>query len=259
MRLFDHHKLTASAKSNEYREVVITQSVLMLFALFFDDVMTLFSLSALRPCFLSVHLGLNALYFYLLWSMLRGLSESKPLIMGAFVTLVSLLAGVIVLETPLSSLVSDRKLLLLALHGAVLIVQVIVMTRVFKDVFFPSEITANNLWGAVSLLLMFSIAFASVYNMIFLIDPMSVGLEMKPGFDTFSESLYTSLVASIGDTPDYPQVSKLMRDVTTLEGFISSMYLVVLMGRMIGMADPTGPRGRNGSAALSQRKTLSGE
>jgi len=259
LKIFSHLQLTTSAKSNEYREIVITQSVLIVFALLFDDVMAFFSLSALRPYFLFVHFALNGIYLYLLWSILRGLSESRSLIILTFAACIAIFVLGVVLDSPLVSLVSGQKPLLIATHASFLVVEVIVMSRVFRDVFSPIEVTANNLWGAVSLLLMFSIAFAGVYNIIFLAAPMSVGIDMEPGFDTFSEALYTSLVASIGDTPDYPQMSKVMRDVTTLEGFISSMYLVVLMGRMIGMASPAKPVGGNGSAGANHRKTLAGE
>lgn len=239
MELFDHDTLTQKAKSAEYRRIAIIQTILIIVGLLLDDVLAFLSLGELRGYFLPIHLLMIASYFFLLWTILKGLVESRALIMSTFVTLIGVLASFIVLESPLYFLFPDRVHGLVVGHLLFVVIESFVIVRVFKDVFALHEVTTNNLWGAVSLLFMFSITFASIYNIVFLMQPGCVGLEMRPGFDTFSEALYTSLVAVIGNSPEYPMVSEFVRDIVTIEGFGGAMYLVILMGRMIGMATPS--------------------
>lgn len=239
MEIFDHDTLTQKAKSAEYRRIAIIQTILIIFGLLLDDVLAFFSLGDLRGYFLPIHLLMTASYFFLLWTVLKGLVESRALIISTFVTLIGVFVSFIILESPLNFLVPDRVHGLVVGHSLFVVIESLVIVRVFKDVFAPRKVTTNNLWGAVSLLFMFAITFASIYNVIFLVQPGCVGLEMRPGFDTFSEALYTSLVAVIGNSPEYPTVSEFIRDVVTIEGFGGAMYLVILMGRMIGMATPS--------------------
>lgn len=239
MEIFDHDTLTQKAKSAEYRRIAVIQTILIIFGLLLDDVLAFFSLGDLRGYFLPIHLLMTASYFFLLWTVLKGLVESRALIISTFVTLIGVFVSFIILESPLNFLVPDRVHGLVVGHSLFVVIESLVIVRVFKDVFAPRKVTTNNLWGAVSLLFMFAITFASIYNIIFLVQPGCVGLEMRPGFDTFSEALYTSLVAVIGNSPEYPTVSEFIRDVVTIEGFGGAMYLVILMGRMIGMATPS--------------------
>ena len=239
MEIFDHDTLTQKAKSAEYRRIAVIQTILIIFGLLLDDVLAFFSLGDLRGYFLPIHLLMTASYFFLLWTVLKGLVESRALIISTFVTLIGVFVSFIILESPLNFLVPDRVHGLVVGHSLFVVIESLVIVRVFKDVFAPRKVTTNNLWGAVSLLFMFAITFASIYNVIFLVQPGCVGLEMRPGFDTFSEALYTSLVAVIGNSPEYPTVSEFIRDVVTIEGFGGAMYLVILMGRMIGMATPS--------------------
>lgn len=239
MEIFDHDTLTQKAKSAEYRRIAVIQTILIIFGLLLDDVLAFFSLGDLKGYFLPIHLLMTASYFFLLWTVLKGLVESRALIISTFVTLIGVFVSFIILESPLNFLVPDRVHGLVVGHSLFVVIESLVIVRVFKDVFAPRKVTTNNLWGAVSLLFMFAITFASIYNIIFLVQPGCVGLEMRPGFDTFSEALYTSLVAVIGNSPEYPTVLEFIRDVVTIEGFGGAMYLVILMGRMIGMATPS--------------------
>jgi hypothetical protein len=109
-----------------------------------------------------------------------------------------------------------------------------VMYHVFKDIFGKSMVSFDKLWGSVCLFLMMGIAFASIYDILIFIAPMSFGIQVEPGFPSFVESLYYSLVTIGGGTPSFPNVSHLVRNIAAIEGVWGTLYLVILIGRIIG-------------------------
>ena len=86
---------------------------------------------------------------------------------------------------------------------------------------------------------MIAISFASIFELLNLIEPLTFGVALSPGFATFSEMLYCSLVAISGGSPTLPAQSQLVRNVIAVESLGGNLYLVILIGRIVGMVAPS--------------------
>jgi hypothetical protein len=238
MDFFDHERPSAASKTRDYRNVFITQTALIFTALLLSELLRL--IRAPMPIFIHdlVYTILGAAYFYLLWDLLKNFLRQKALIISLFFYLLALFGMMLLLQNPFVRVVEEPTLGFITLHIGLLSVEFLVITLAFKDVFSAQTVTKNNLWGAVSLFLMIAISFASVFELINLIEPMSFGITLAPGFTAFSEMLYCSLVTISGGTPSFPSQSQLVRNVIALESLGGNLYLVILIGRMLGLVSP---------------------
>ena len=221
-------------KQRDYRNVVITQAILVSFALVLEDLIELFGVSADRQFFYSGFLLLGAVYYYMIWDLVKNFLENKIIVWGLLALMVIDFSVLMVAEYPFGKIVSDPTPYLMGVHTVLFLTEVFVMYFVFKDIFGKSELKLSKLWGSVSLFLMMAIAFASIYDIINFLVPGSFGISLEPGFPTFSESLYFSLVTIVGGTASFTQTSHLIRDVAAIEGVWGTLYLVILIGRIIG-------------------------
>jgi hypothetical protein len=187
----------------------------------------------------SVYTALGATYFYLVWDLLKNFLRRKAVIVFLFLYLITLFLIMLVLQNPFLQIVKDPSAGFTILHIGLLSVEFLTIYWVFKDVFSSNNITKNNLWGAVSLFLMIAISFASIFELLNLIEPLTFGVALSPGFATFSEMLYCSLVAISGGTPTLPAQSQLVRNVIAVESLGGNLYLVILIGRIVGMVAPS--------------------
>jgi hypothetical protein len=173
------------------------------------------------------------------WDLLKNFLRRKTVIVFLFLYLITLFLIMLVLQNPFLQIVKDPSAGFTILHIGLLSVEFLTIYWVFKDVFSSNNITKNNLWGAVSLFLMIAISFASIFELLNLIEPLTFGVALSPGFATFSEMLYCSLVAISGGTPTLPAQSQLVRNVIAVESLGGNLYLVILIGRIVGMVAPS--------------------
>lgn len=221
-------------KQRDYRNVVITQGVLVSIALVLQDIVELFGASAERQVFFSIFLLLGAVYYYMLWDLVKNFVKNKVIVYGLLALMVVDFITLMIAEFPFGKIVNDPSPYLIFVHTLLFLSEVFVMYYVFRDIFGKHDVSFGKLWGSVSLFLMMAIAFASIFDIINLIAPGSFGVPLEPGFPTFSESLYFSLVTIGGGTTSFPTVSHLVRDVSAIEGVWGTLYLVILIGRIIG-------------------------
>ena len=239
MDFFDHEKPSAAAKTRDYRNVFIIQSALIFVALFLAEIIRLCRAPMFTVIHDSVYTALGATYFYLVWDLLKNFLRRKAVIVFLFLYLITLFLIMLVLQNPFLQIVKDPSVGFTILHLGLLSVEFLTISLVFKDVFSSHNITKNNLWGAVSLFLMIAISFASIFELLNLIEPLTFGVALSPGFATFSEMLYCSLVAISGGTPTLPAQSQLVRNVIAVESLGGNLYLVILIGRIVGMVAPS--------------------
>lgn len=234
MDFFDHENPTPAARTKDYRNVFVIQAALLTTALLLADILHMLHVSEFKTLHHSVYLVLGGTYFYLLWDLLKNFLKSRIVIASLFFYILLMLTAVFILQNPFFTWVSNPVPGLIIVHAGLIAIEVLAIVSVFRDVFSPRNITKNNLWGAVSLFLMMTISFASFYDLLNLIAPGSFGFPLEPGFRTYSESLYCSLVAIGGGTPSYSSPTLLVRNVVALEGIVGNLYLVVLIGRILG-------------------------
>ena len=221
-------------KQRDYRNVVFTQAVLVAIALLLEDFIDLFGGNSQRQFFYSAFLVLATIYYYLIWDLVRNFVKNRVMVYGLLVLMVVDFGTLFIAEFPFGKIISDPSPYLIMVHSILFLTEMYVMYHVFTDIFGKNEVSFSKLWGSVGLFIMMAIAFASIYEVINMVVPGSFGVPLEVGFPTFSESLYFSLVTISGGAPLLPDISHLVRDVAAIEGVLGTLYLVILIGRIIG-------------------------
>ena len=234
MNFFDPERCSEPSKVRDYRNVFITQSALIFVALFLAEILRL--LRAPMPVVIHdcIYTVLGAAYFYLLWDLIKNFIQHRVIIMALFCYLAILFGMMLLLQNPFFEIIQNTSHGFAVLHIGLLTVEVLTISLAFRDVFGSRTVTNNNLWGAVSLFLMIAISFASVYELLNLLEPSSFGIPLAPGFSTFSEMLHCSLLAISGSSPSLQPQTVLVRNVIAIESLGGNLYLVILIGRMLG-------------------------
>ncbi|MGB3075211.1 MAG: hypothetical protein WBB36_07810 [Chitinophagales bacterium] len=228
-----YHKSGESSKQRDYRNVVIAQAILVSIALLLEDMVNLFGMGAERQMFYSVFLMLGAVYYYMLWDLVRNFVQQPVIVYGILLVMLFGFLTLFIAEFPFGKIVNDPSSYLITVHTLLFLTEIFVMYHAFRDVFRKDEVSYGKLWGSVSLFIMMAIAFASIYDILSILQPGSFGIALEPGFPSFSESLYFSVVTISGGVPDFSEVSHFIRDIAALEAVLGALYLVILIGRII--------------------------
>jgi hypothetical protein len=108
------------------------------------------------------------------------------------------------------------------------------------DVFTTTEVDADTICGSVSVYLLISGVFASVYSILILIEPSSfllpeapIGADVSLGPDRLMAYFSLITITTVGYGDITPQ-SELARSLANLEAIIGQVYLTVLVARLIG-------------------------
>ena len=231
---FLNHRTAAASKTKDYRNVVIIQSLIVGAALLLADVLQLVNMLNSRQIYFTAYLILSTTYFYLLWDLAKNFLRRRTVIGFMFCWLVVLFVLMVLVENPFVDVIQHKVTWLLIIHSGLFAMEAGFIALTFHDVFSSESVTKNNLWGAVALFLMITISFASLYDIINMLQPTSFGLLLEAGFPAYTESLYCSLVAVTGGFPAFTGVSHLIRNLVTIEGFAGTLFLVILIGRILG-------------------------
>ncbi len=236
IEMFEPEELKPVAKTRQYREVVILQACVILSSMLLDDIFSVLQLSRQEWVFVSLHLAMTAAYFFVIWGLVRGLSKSPWMLMLFFAAIVSIFGISLAATNPFLRVFEDPRPWLIGEHALAAAVGMWVTFLVFRDIFLARSVTGNDVWGAVCILLLITLFFAGLFNILILIDPGAIGVAAEPGYGSVSEALYSSMCAIIGNSPAYSSMSYPARNLVAVEGFIGNLYLVVLMGRLINLA-----------------------
>ena len=108
------------------------------------------------------------------------------------------------------------------------------------DVFTTKEVDADTICGSISVYLLISGVFATVYSIQLLVDPASfflpeqpVGADASLGPDRLMAYFSLITITTVGYGDITPQ-SELARSLANLEAIIGQVYLTVLVARLVG-------------------------
>lgn len=101
-----------------------------------------------------------------------------------------------------------------------------------------SRVTTSTLCNAVSVYLLMGIAWASMYQMLVLLDPAAIGPASSG--TAFAEHLYFSFttLTTLG-YGDVTPVSHYARSLVMVESVIGPMYLAILIARLVSLHERT--------------------
>ncbi len=117
-----------------------------------------------------------------------------------------------------------------------------VLIAVFADVIRSRRVTADTIFGAVAVYLLFGVVVAMLFQFLNNIDPGSViasvgeATNIVERYDQFGEILYFSFVTltSVG-YGDLTPIAAPARSLAMFEGIVGQLYLAILIARLVGI------------------------
>ena len=228
-------------KRRDYRLTVYVQMALLFSELVLEDLAKLFAWPLALGVLKAIFFTLSGVYLFSLWDMLRNFTLKRWIIRGVLASISLAFFTLVVTDLFMGSTLQDYPRIRLTCHLALWSVQMIVAGFALRDLFQGPGGDVDKLWGSACLFFMSGFVFAELYFCILLKDPIAFGHQLPQAYWGLFESLYLSLTALIGiDNNAYPDCSRLVRNITLIEGAWSQLYLVLLIGRLMSK-DPTPP------------------
>src|SRR5688572_3888618 len=168
-------------KQRDYRNIVVVQIIIIVFGLTLTEFLEGGSRTPLAKAIITVFSVFGIVYAFLLLDLLKNFTKNKFLIRLYFFVLIGItLAGTLV-EFPYYRIweVPNRQVYLFSIHGLLFPIEVTVITFAIRDIFSGEFLTADKLWGAACVFLMTGISFGSLYDLICIINPGSMGKEIE--------------------------------------------------------------------------------
>jgi len=223
-------------KAKDYRNVVIIQIMIVVLGLVLYEPLLEDSTSAISKFIITLFSTFGAVYAFLLWDLLRNFTANKGLITVILVLLVGIVVAGILVEFPYYQIVhvSDRQAYLLALHGVLFPIEVTVISFAIRDLFSAGFITSDKLWGAACVFLMVGISFGSLYDLITIARPGSLGVDIELGLPNYAECVTYSFSVLGGIDSDLRPV-KLIKNISIIESVWGVLYAMLIIGKLLGL------------------------
>jgi|GEM_PF-360005 hypothetical protein len=226
-------------KQHDYRNVVITQILIVTLGLTLSGPVLEDSTSNISKFIIVVFFGFGTVYNFLLWDLLRNFTKNKTLIVLIFCVLVGMILFGTLTEFPYYKFIEmDRRTVLLIIHGSLFPIEIIIISFAIRDIFMDDYFTPDKLWGAAAVFLMVGISFGSLYDLICTISPGSLNPDLELGFPTYSECVNYSFCVIGGLDTDQPSAAKIIRNISVLEAVWSTLFTVLIIGKLLGLPKP---------------------
>jgi len=223
-------------KAKDYRNVVILQVILVGFGLLLYEPLLEDSSSDISKLIITLFSSFGAIYAFLLWDLLRNFTDNKYLILTILILLLGIVIAGVVVEFPYYHLieVSDRQTYLFVLHSILFPIEVTVIAFAIRDLFSAGFITSDKLWGAACVFLMVGISFGSLYDLISIARPGSLGVNIELGLPNYSECVTYSFGVLGGIDTDL-KPSKLIKNISIIESVWGVLYAMLIIGKLLGL------------------------
>lgn len=228
-------------KRKDYRNVVLNQIIIIVLGLTLSEFLVEGAQTTPASKFvISVYTFFGGVYSFLLWDLLRDFTQNKILINTVFVVLLTILVVGILTEFPYYKVLhfEDRQTFLLSLHAPVFVIEVTIIGFVIRDIFSGEYLTPDKLWGSACSFLMIGISFGSLYHLICILRPGSLGDNLDIGFANYSECAAYSMSILGGAEPGHPDAIKLIKNISTIEAVWSNLFVVLIIGKLMGLPRP---------------------
>lgn len=227
-------------KQKDYRNVVITQVIivtlgLVLYAPLLDD-----PTSQVSKFLITLFSAFGGLYAFLLWDLLRNFTQSRTLILTILVILIAISIFGILMEFPYYQAIhiENRQAALLLIHGLLFPIEVTIISFAIRDIFMGQYFTTDKLWGSACVFLMIGISFGSLYDLICIAMPGSLGVDIALGIPNYSECVSYSFHVLGGIDTDYPDANKLIKNISVIEAVWGTLFTVLIIGNLMILPKP---------------------
>lgn len=240
LRIFQGKELQTE-KRKDYRNVVFMQVLIIVLGLTLSEFLVDGEQTTPASKFVvSVFTLFGVTYSFLLWDLLRDFTSNRVLINTVLIVLATIVVVGTLSEFPYYKVLhwENRRLLLIALHLPVFLVEVIVVSFAMRDLFSGEFLTPDKLWGSAAIYLMIGIAFGSLFHLICIFRPGSLGDNLDIGFANYAEcSAYTMSILG-GADPGHPDATRLIKNIGVIEAVWSNLFVVLIVGKLMGLPRP---------------------
>jgi hypothetical protein len=223
-------------KAKDYRNIVFIQLIIVVAGLTLTEPLLEDSQSSLSKLIITIFSAFAAIYAFLLWDLLRNFTDSKFIIILIFITLTIIVITGLLGEFPYYQVmkVHDRQTYLFILHGVLFPIEVTVILFALRDLFSEGFLTSDKLWGAACVFLMVGISFGSLYDLITIARPGSLGMNIELGLPNYSECVAYSF-SVLGGIDSGLQPSKLIKNISIIESVWGMLYGMLIIGKLLGL------------------------
>ena len=118
-----------------------------------------------------------------------------------------------------------------------LILQGICVYFMCINLFLDSNPIQEKLWASVCVYFMLAATFGTIYSIIGIVNPNSFGVQLNNPMEVYILGLVYSFNVVSGLDPIYEHTSETMRMTAVLESICSMLFMVILIGRLLGSKD----------------------
>jgi hypothetical protein len=224
-------------KQKDYRNVVLIQIVIIVLGLTLSEPLIADPRSAESKMIITVYSFFGAAYAFLLWDLMRNFTDTRWLIITIFTVLSGIVVVGILVEFPYYQIlqVPDRQQYLLTIHGFLFPIEITVIGFTIRDIFSGKFLASDKLWGAACVYLMIGISFGSLYDLITIARPGSLGVNAELGWANYSECVKFSFGILGGVDSGIDDPSRLIRNISVFEGVWGQIYAMLIIGKLLGL------------------------
>ncbi len=237
-----HFRLIKSLKGIElqkerlksFKIVVLVEVILILLALLLPETLKMFKVEAYVLISELIFPTVAMVLIILWWDMLRIYTSSKVLIISLLVVMVVFFLSNIVLLNPFDPLLtgSAHDVYSTFLMLFILLLEVILIRITIVEIFRNDLSLNENLWGAVFIYLTTGAAFASIYTIIFVLDPTQIAIGMPKSPISYQKMMAYSFTVLGGLDNPYDTLSHLVLNISTVEAIMGNLFIVFVVGRL---------------------------
>jgi hypothetical protein len=228
-------------KIKDYKNIVALQSMIILSALLLKDILAMAGMSIESSnVFRDVlFLLLGGVYVFILWDLLRNFTRNKRLVVVLLFLIVAALGLAAVTVNPFFHIhesEQEQRIYLFFIHSVLFAVESTVILHSIYDIFAGHRLSEEKIWGSACIFLMIGISFGSLYDLINIINPGSMGVPLALGLESYTVCISYSMTI-IGGHEAYPNAIPLIMNLSVVEAVWSNLFVVLLVGRLLGKPD----------------------
>jgi hypothetical protein len=223
-------------KTKDYRRIVLIQVVIVSFGLVLSEPLLADSKSDASKLIISIFSLFAAVYAFLQWDLLRNFTDNRIVLNAILIALILVIVTGILVEFPYYQIIQvpNRQAYLLTLRGVLFPIEVTVISFAIHDLFSGSHMTPDKLWGEACIFLMIGISFGSLFDLISVAKPESLGVAIELGVPNYAECVTYSF-SILGGVDSGLQPSRLIRNISILEAVWGGLYGMLIIGKLLGL------------------------
>jgi len=118
-----------------------------------------------------------------------------------------------------------------------IIMQFICVYFMCHNLFIETNPIKEKLWASVCVYFMIASTFGTLYSLLLTLNPQGLGMPLSNPADIYILGLVYSFNVVSGIDPVYDHASETIRMTAILESIFSMLFMVILIGRLLGSKD----------------------